>query len=117
MANILELLPEIQGEEMVFVQSLIKDMSDSQAAQFATVYRVRRKEPGTILLLACVGFIGIAGIQRFLLDQIGMGLLYFFTGGICLIGTIIDIVTYKRLAFEYNQVRAVEIAGTLRPAS
>jgi TM2 domain-containing membrane protein YozV len=114
MANILELLPEVEGEEMMYVQTLIKDMPDQQAAQFATIYRVRRRDPGTVLLLSCLGFIGVAGIQRFILDQIGMGLLYFFTGGICLIGTIVDVVTYKRLTFDYNRGRALEIAGTLR---
>jgi len=114
MANILELLPELEGEEMVFVQGLIKEMTDAHAAQFAAVYRSRRRDPGTVLLLACLGFIGVSGIQRFVLDQIGMGLLYFFTGGICLIGTIVDVVTYKRLAFDYNRSRAIEISGTLR---
>ena len=39
-----------------------------------------------------------------------MGLLYLFTAGFCLIGTIIDIVNYKKLAFEYNQGKAQTIA-------
>ena len=37
-----------------------------------------------------------------------MGLLYFFTGGLCFIGTIIDIINYKKNAFEFNQVVAAE---------
>ncbi len=114
MANILELRPELEGEEMVYVQGLVRDMADPQAAQFAAVYRARRKDPGTILLLACIGFIGVAGIQRLVLDQIGMGILYLLTVGICWIGTIYDVVSYKKLTFEYNRARAVEIAGALR---
>lgn len=31
--------------------------------------------------------------------QIGMGLLYLFTAGLRLVGTIMDLVTHKRLAF------------------
>jgi len=37
-----------------------------------------------------------------------MGLVYFFTGGFCLIGTIIDLVNHKKLALEYNQKMAFE---------
>ena len=113
MANVMDLMPELMGEEQVFINSLIKNMSDEQAQQFANVYRVRRKDPQTILLLTLVGFLGIAGIQRFIVDQIGLGLVYLLTGGICLIGTIIDLVNYKRIAFEYNQLQAQQIAAMI----
>jgi TM2 domain-containing membrane protein YozV len=63
-----------------------------------------------ILILTIIGFLGIAGVQRFITDQIGMGLLYFFTAGLCFIGTIIDLVNYQKLAFEYNQKKANEVA-------
>ena len=49
------------------------------------------------------GFIGIGGIQRFLLGQIGMGILYLLTWGLCGIGTIIDLINYKKLTLERNQ--------------
>jgi hypothetical protein len=39
-----------------------------------------------------------------------MGLLYLFTAGLCLIGSIIDLVNYKAKAFEYNQKVADEVA-------
>jgi TM2 domain-containing membrane protein YozV len=110
MANVLELLPEIMGEEQMYISSLIKNMDDKQAQQFANVYRTRRKDPQTILLVTLVGFLGISGIQRFLTDQVGMGILYLFTGGICMIGTIIDLVNHKKIAFEYNQKQANQIA-------
>jgi TM2 domain-containing membrane protein YozV len=110
MANIFNLLPEIMGDEQVYVSGLVKDMSDEKAQQFANIYRVRRKDPQTILLLTLVGFLGIAGIQRFIVDQIGLGILYLLTGGICLIGTIIDLVNYKSIAFEFNQRQAYQVA-------
>ncbi len=114
MANILQIVPEAEGDEMVFLQGLVKDMSDDQSRQFATVYRSRRKDPTTILIVTLLGFLGLAGIQRFLLGHIGMGLLFLFTGGICLIGTIIDLVNYKKMTFDYNQRQAQEISVMLR---
>ena len=82
--------------------------------QFANIYRTRRKDPQTILLVTLVGFLGISGIQRFLTDQIGLGILYLLTGGICMIGTIIDLVNYKKIAFEYNQKQANQVAVMIK---
>ncbi|HMN24472.1 MAG: TM2 domain-containing protein [Ignavibacteriaceae bacterium] len=110
MQNIFQLLPSLEGEEMSYVQSLIKDMTDTQAQQFAMAYSARRKDPTTILILALVGFVGFAGLHRFMLNQIGMGILYFLTGGLCLIGTIIDLVNHRKLAFEYNSTVAQQVA-------
>ena len=114
MANVLDYLPELIGEEQAFISGVIKDMDDEKARQFSNAYRARRKDPQTILLLALVGFLGIAGVHRFVVDQIGMGILYFFTAGLCFIGTIIDLVNYKRIAFEYNMVQAQHIQAIIR---
>ena len=109
MTNVMQILPELEGDEMVFVSNLIKDMPEQQVQQFAAMYRTRRKDPQTILIVTLIGFIGIGGIQRFMLDQVGMGLLYLFTVGICWIGTIIDVVNYKKLTYEYNQKQAMQV--------
>lgn len=113
MTNLIQLMPSLEHDEMMYVQSLVKDYSDEKLRQFATIYNSRRKEPQTILLLTLVGFLGIAGVQRFVLDQIGMGILYLFTGGLCLIGTIIDLVNYKKLTFEYNQKVARQVLSMI----
>lgn len=110
MANVLLHLPELQGMELNHVQMLIKDFSDKQAQQFSFIYRSRRKDPQIILLTCLVGLLGFAGIHRFLVNQIGMGILYFFTAGICFIGTIVDAVNYQSLAFEFNRQVANEVA-------
>jgi TM2 domain-containing membrane protein YozV len=114
MADVLRVLPELEGEEMIYVQHILDDMPDRDAQQFANVYRARRQDPQTILLTTILGFIVIAGVQRFLIGQIGMGLLYLFTGGFCLVGTIIDLINHRKLAFEYNQKIANEVAMTIR---
>jgi TM2 domain-containing membrane protein YozV len=114
MPNIMELLPNLDDREMAYVQGLIKDFSDEQARQFALAYGAKRRDPLLILLTACIGFLGFAGIHRFILDHIGLGILYLFTAGICFVGTIIDLVNYKQLAFEYNQNVAARTAQMVR---
>jgi TM2 domain-containing membrane protein YozV len=114
MPNVMQFLPELEGQEMVFIQGLIKDLSDDQAQLFAGAYRARRKDPQLVLLTTLLGFAGLAGVQRFILGQIGMGLLYLFTVGFCLIGTIIDLVNSKRLALEYNAGIAQQVLAMAR---
>lgn len=110
----MDVLPEISGEEMMYLQSVLANLDEDKARMFASVYRSRRKDPQIILLTALLGFIGIAGVHRFLLDQIGMGIVYFFTAGLCFVGTIIDLVNYQKLSFEFNQRVANEIISTMR---
>jgi TM2 domain-containing membrane protein YozV len=110
MANFFQFLPELQGRELMFVQGLTKDFSETQMMNFANVYRSRRRDPQIILLTTLLGFVAVAGVQRFLINQIGMGILYLFTGGLCLIGTIIDLINYQDLAMEYNMQQANEAA-------
>jgi TM2 domain-containing membrane protein YozV len=114
MANVLQFMPQLEGDEMNFVQGLIKDMDDTKATQFASIYLNRRKDPQNILLFALVGFLGISGIHRFVLNQVGMGILYLLTWGLCFIGTIIDLVNHKRLAFDFNYKVAQEVANIVK---
>lgn len=114
MSEMYKWLPELQGRELMLVQSLTKDYTDEQMMNFANVYRSRRKDPQLILLTALIGFLGFAGIHRFLVGQAGMGVLYLLTGGLCFIGTIIDLINYQDLAFEYNQRMANETAMLVR---
>lgn len=109
MNRILTLLPEAEGEEVILLESLLKDKTEEQIQNFALIYRGRRKDSQTVLLTCLLGLIWVAGIHRFLLGQIGMGILYLFTGGLCFIGTIVDLVNHKNLSFEYNQKVAREI--------
>lgn len=114
MAKIIDVLPEVTGEEMIYLQNMIKDMDEDTARRFASVYRTRRREPMLILVTALVGFLGISGIHRFIMGEIGMGILYLFTAGLCLIGTIVDLVNHQKLAFEYNRKVAEEVIVMMR---
>lgn len=108
MAEILNFIPEAQGQEMIFLQEITNDLDEKNMNTFASLYRARRRDPQMILLVTVLGFVIVAGIQRFMVGQIGMGLLYLFTGGLCLIGTIIDLINYQDLAFDYNRKMAIE---------
>jgi TM2 domain-containing membrane protein YozV len=114
MAKVIDVLPEATGEEMMYLQNIVKDMDDETARRFASVYRARRREPMLILVTALLGFVFVAGVHRFLLNNIGMGILYLFTAGLCLIGTIVDAVNYQKLAFEYNSKVANEVLMQIR---
>jgi TM2 domain-containing membrane protein YozV len=88
-------------------------MSTEQAQQSAIAYRGRRKNPNTVLVAAIVGLVAVAGFQRFWLGQIGMGFLYLCTVGLFVVGTVVDLVSYKRLAFTHNQRVAQQIATNI----
>ena len=109
MARALDLLPEIKGLELQYIQSQLDGLTEMEAQKFANIYRMRRKNPQDILIFSIIGLLIVPGLQRFLLNQIGMGLLYFFTIGLCFVGSIIDLVNYEKLALEYNQTAAEEI--------
>ncbi|WP_243345356.1 TM2 domain-containing protein [Parabacteroides sp. FAFU027] len=110
MNRILSQMPELELDEAMTIDALLKDKTDEQIRNFAIIYRSRRRDPMIILVTTLLGFAGFSGIQRFLTNQMGMGILYFFTAGLCLIGTIIDLVNYKSLALEYNRKVAQEAA-------
>jgi TM2 domain-containing membrane protein YozV len=99
---ILKFLYDITPEELVTINSRTKDFSDEEISQFCMIYRSKRKDPQLILILCLLGLVGVAGVQRFIVGHIGMGILYFFTAGLCFIGTIVDAVNHKELALEFN---------------
>jgi len=106
--NFLFHLSNITTEEMIFVKEIIKDLNEDQKKNFAMIYSGKRRDPQHILIFTILGFLGIAGVQRFVTNQMGMGIIYFFTAGLCFIGTIVDLVNYKSLANEYNHKMAME---------
>lgn len=113
MSKVLKHLPELEGDEQVEVARLLNKMNDEQAEHFARIYRSRRRDPIHILILAAVGLVGVAGLQRLYLEQIGLGLVYLLTGGICLIGTIYDLVKFRDLTQQYNRDVGLSVAETV----
>jgi TM2 domain-containing membrane protein YozV len=116
MSKILKYLPEIEGDEQLYVATLMREMSQEQAEQFAQIYRTRRKDPTIVLLLGLVVFIGFGGLNRFYLGKIGTGIIYIFTLGLCFIGSIIDLLSHRDMTFRYNCDQADEVAMLVRGA-
>lgn len=110
---ILKFLYDITPEELVTINSRTQGFSDDELSQFCMIYRSKRKDPQLILILCLLGLVGIAGVQRFVIGHIGMGILYFFTGGLCLVGTIIDAINHKELTMEYNAKMITETLSML----
>ncbi len=109
----LKYLYDATPEELITINSRTKGFSDDELTQFCMIYRSKRKDPQTILLLCLLGLVFVSGIHRFVIGHIGMGILYFFTGGLCLIGTIVDAVNHKELALEYNSGMIAETLSIL----
>ncbi len=45
-----------------------------------------------MILLCCLGFVGLAGIHRFYSGKVLTGILWLITAGLCGIGTIYDLI-------------------------
>ncbi len=114
MNDITQYLPGVQGKELFMLEHTMEGMTENQKRHFAAIYAERRRDPNVVLGLGLLGFAGIAGINRFYIGQTGKGILYFLTGGLCLIGTILDIFKYRELAYEYNEEKALDIAMMVR---
>jgi TM2 domain-containing membrane protein YozV len=100
-------LPGVTAEEIGFLQQAINGLNENQQKYFFMVYSGRRKSPQDMLIFCILGWF-VPGMQRFIIGQIGMGILYFFTLGLCFIGTIVDLINHKSLAMEFNKKVAYE---------
>lgn len=110
-------LKGITADEYRYLEQTLSGMSETQAQHFIMLYSGKRKDPQEVLLFTLLGFLGFAGIQRFVLNQIGMGILYLITLGLCFIGTLVDLINYRSLTFDYNQDAAYECAMIVKMSS
>ncbi|WP_257669595.1 TM2 domain-containing protein [Parapedobacter tibetensis] len=101
--NILMGIQGITPEELMYLQQATASLNDDQLKNFVFLYSGKRKNAQDIMLFTLLGFLGFAGIQRFVLNQVGMGIIYFLTIGFCWIGTIVDLINHKSMTDEYNQ--------------
>jgi len=116
MANVMQLMPSLESDEMVYIQGLLKDMSDTSAQQFA----ISTTAAGRILkpFLDFTSWIyrrcGCPSIY-FGPDRNGLALPPY--GRLCFIGTIIDLVNYKKLTFDYNTKVAQQVAVMIKASN
>jgi TM2 domain-containing membrane protein YozV len=101
-------LPGITTEELIILDRTTSGLNDTQKQSFYMIYSSKRKSPQDILIFALLGLVGIAGVHRFIIGEIVMGVLYLFTAGFFFVGTIVDLINYKSIANDYNQKMAYE---------
>ncbi|WP_214073480.1 TM2 domain-containing protein [Mucilaginibacter sp. dw_454] len=101
-------LAGISAEELGLLQQATAGLNDEQKKYFFMIYSGKRKSPQDMLIFCLIGTFLVPGFQRFMIGEIGMGILYLFTAGLCFIGSIVDLVNHKKLALEFNQKMAFE---------
>ena len=94
---------------------LTKELTDQQKMLFSTQFDSVKKDPGTMLVLAIL--VGAFGVDRFMLGDMGMGILKMLTLGLCGILTVIDWFTVKDRTSEFNRKKAQEIAMAIKMTS
>jgi len=62
-------------------------------------------------------FFGFLGVHKFYLGKMGWGILYLLTGGIFLIGWLIDLFTLPSQVRHANEELRSMVAGAARPAA
>jgi hypothetical protein len=82
--------PQPQQPIQVVVQNQMQPMQPYGYPQPYAYPGAGLKKDTAILLCLLGFFFGINGLHRFYLRQTGLGILWFLTGGVCLIGQIID---------------------------
>ena len=112
--NILMMFPDMDSEELYSIQGLMNGMSEAQQQQFLSVYKGKRRERILMLVLAIVGFFGPAGLHRLLSGDIGLGILYLLTLGLCFVGTIVDVINIRDITLKYNLSQATESASLIK---
>ena len=84
-------------EKIVFLKDKLRTMDEEK---FSLVSAVELKDPTTLLLVSI--FLGVLGIDRFMLGDTGMGILKLLTCGCCGILTIIDWFAISKKTKETN---------------
>lgn len=85
------------AEKIMYIKEKLAAMDESKLTMLQTI---DLKDPTTILLVSI--FLGSLGIDRFMLGDIGMGILKLLTCGVCGILTIIDWFTVSKKTKELN---------------
>ena len=88
---------EIKGSEPqnIIINNSASSSASASASAAATVQPSvagNAKNKSTSIILCCLGFLGFAGMHKFYEGKPVMGIIYLLTGGLFVIGTIIDLL-------------------------
>ena len=96
-------------------QIMMKDLTDQQKMLFSSQFDSAKKDRNTILILSI--FLGGWGIDRFMIGDIGMGVLKLLTFGLCGVLWLIDLFLIRGKVDEYNRKKANEIISGIKITS
>lgn len=85
------------AEKIMYLKEKLMAMDDSK---FTLISSIELKDPNIILLVSI--FLGTLGIDRFMVGDIGLGILKLLTCGVCGIMTIVDWFMISKRAKEAN---------------
>ena len=85
------------AEKMALIKEKLMTIDDER---YLTITSIELKDPNTMLLVSI--FLGSLGVDRFMLGEVGMGILKLFTVGLCGILTIIDWFSVSKKTKEMN---------------
>ena len=89
-------------------QMMVKDFTEQQKMMFLTQYNATKKDGGTVLVLS------LFSLDRFLLGQVGLGILKLITFGGFGLWWLVDIFSTKSRTGDFNRARALEIAAMIK---
>jgi len=102
-------MPEFSVVEQM---QLTEGMTEQQKFLFQAQYGSERRDRVLILIISIL--LGYLGIDRFLVGDIGLGLLKLLTGGVCGIFWLVDLFLITGRVDDYNRRKASEIAMAIR---
>lgn len=89
-------------------QQIVRDkLMSLNESQLMNIHAVDFKSPTMVLIVSI--FVGYLGIDRFIIGDVGMGLLKLLTGGLCGILSIIDWFTISGKTKEKNLATLLSI--------
>ena len=83
--------------KIVYLKDKLRTMDGEK---FSLISTIEMKDPTTILLVSI--FLGVLGIDRFMIGDTGMGILKLLTGGCCGILALVDWFTISKKTKELN---------------
>lgn len=85
------------AEKIPFIREKLAALDDSQ---FVVATAIELKDPTVMLIISI--FLGGWGVDRFMMGDIGMGVLKLLTGGVCGILWLVDVITIMNKVKEQN---------------
>ena len=92
------------SSKIVIIKEKLLAMDESK---FTAISSLSLKDPNTMLLVSI--FLGSIGVDRFMLGEVGMGILKLLTFGLCGILTIVDwfSISNKTKELNYNNLMII----------